>query len=125
MLAPGQARAQTPESQQSHEQIHQFFSTLEGLADQLADRTAELNEQARQAIIAGGAVVSLNRYTISGGALGCALGATLGASTMVASGVPTGGATIAATPNAMILGCALGAATGAAMGYPLDYPGGR
>jgi len=108
----------------SHEAIHQFFSGMEALANQLADKSDEFTTQARQAIILGGAVVAQNRNTIAGGALGCAVGAALAASSAAMLGVPTGGASVAVAPNAMAAACALGTAGGLALGYPLDHPQG-
>ncbi|HEX7967853.1 MAG TPA: hypothetical protein VF502_06510 [Stellaceae bacterium] len=114
-----------PAQAETHEIIHQAFAATEAWADRLADRAQDLADQAHDAIIIGGIIVSMNRNTISGGAVGCALGAATGASSTLALAVPTAGATIAAAPNATMVGCALGAAGGAALGYSLDYPEGR
>ena len=121
-LSTAPAEAETIDT---HALIHQAFAAAEDWADRLADRANDFAAAAHDAIIIGGIIVSQNRNTISGGAVGCTLGAATGMGSTMALAVPTGGATIAATPNAMMLGCALGAAGGAALGYQLDYPSGR
>lgn len=106
-----------PARADTHEAVHQAFTTMEGWVDRFLD-------QSEAAIVEGGAVISMNRNTVSGGALGCAAGAALGAGSTVMLGIPTGGATIAAAPDAVAIGCAVGAIGGAALGYPLDHPWG-
>lgn len=111
ILLAAPARADT------HEAVHQAFSTMAGWVDRFLDR-------GEAAIVEGGAVISMNRNAVSGGALGCAAGAALGAGSAVMLGIPTSGATVAAAPDAVAIGCALGAIGGAALGYPLDHPWG-
>ena len=118
-----------PAKADTHAIIHQAFGAAEAVAENWADRTIDRAQDyaaaAHDAILIGGIIVSQNRNTISGGAVGCALGAATGVGSTVALALPTGGAALAATPNATLLGCALGAAGGAALGYQLDYPVGR
>ena len=116
-LAP--ARAETAENRAA---IHQFFTELEALTNQLADQTDAFSHQARETIIAGGAVVAQNRNTISGGALGCAAGAAAAAGSAILLAPPTAGASAAAVPNVAVMGCALGALGGASLGWGLDHP---
>jgi hypothetical protein len=72
------------------------------------------------AVVTGGIVVSRNRDTIAGGAMGCAAGAALGAGTAAVLGFASGGLALPAVPPAAALGCAAGGAIGIAVGYPLD-----
>ncbi len=113
------------EPRDGHEQIHQFFNALEGLTERLADQTTQSATQAREAIVAGGAIIAQNRNTLSGGALGCALGALAAGGSAAVLGVQSGGATATAAPDAVLAGCALGALGGASLGYQLDHPAGR
>lgn len=109
-LAPPPARADT------HGTIHQAFAVLEAWTDHLAD-------EAQGAIILGGTVIDRNRYTISGGIVGCTLGLVAGAGSAAVLALPTGGASVAAAPDAMAAGCVAGAVGGAAFGYTLDHAG--
>jgi hypothetical protein len=72
------------------------------------------------AVVTGGLVVSRNRHTIAGGAMGCAAGAALGAGAAAVLGFASGGLALPAVPPAAALGCAAGGAIGIAVGYPLD-----
>lgn len=118
VLAVFLALSTMPAKAADHESIHETFMTMEALVEQLAD-------QANEALVTGGVIVSANRNTISGGAMGCAVGAAAVAGWAAALGGPVGGASLGAAPDALIVGCALGAAEGAALGYPLDHPNGR
>jgi len=120
-LPPAPAQAQAPTSDQKAA-IHDFFRDLEMLTDRLADQADEFSHHAREAIIAGGALVAQNRNTISGGALGCAAGAVVAGSSAVLLSAPSAGASAAVAPDAVAAGCALGALTGAGLGWELDHP---
>jgi hypothetical protein len=72
------------------------------------------------AVVTGGLVVSRNRHTIAGGAMGCTAGAALGAGAAAVFGFASGGLALPAVPPAAALGCAAGGAVGIAVGYPLD-----
>jgi hypothetical protein len=79
-----------------------------------------LRHDVEPAVVLGGIVVSRNRHTIAGAALGCGSGAALGAAGAAVLGLASGGIGFAAVPPAAGLGCLVGGALGVAEGYPLD-----
>jgi hypothetical protein len=84
------------------------------------DLVYQLRLQVEPAVVTGGLVVSRNRHTIAGGAMGCTTGAALGAGAAAVFGIASGGLALPAVPPAAALGCAAGGAVGIAVGYPLD-----
>lgn len=84
------------------------------------DLVYQFRLEVEPAVVTGGFVVSRNRHTIAGGAMGCAAGAALGAGAAAVFGVASGGLALPAVPPAAALGCAAGGAVGIAVGYPLD-----
>jgi hypothetical protein len=84
------------------------------------DMVYQFRLQVEPAVVTGGLVVSRNRHTIAGGAMGCGTGAALGAAAAAVFGLASGGLALPAVPPAAALGCAAGGAVGIALGYPLD-----
>lgn len=84
------------------------------------DAIYRLRLDVEPAVVTGGLVVSRNRHTIAGAAMGCGTGAATGAGIAAVLGLASGGIALAALPPAAGLGCAVGAAGGIAIGYPLD-----
>ncbi len=84
------------------------------------DMVYQFRLQVEPAVVTGGLVVSRNRHTIAGGAMGCGAGAALGAAAAAVFGLASGGLALPAVPPAAALGCAARGAVGIAVGYPLD-----
>lgn len=85
-----------------------------------ANAIDRLRHDVEPAVVLGGIVVSRNRHTIAGAALGCTAGAALGAGGAAALGVASGGIGFAAVLPAAGFGCLIGGGLGVAEGYPLD-----
>ena len=100
----------------AHALRHAAVSAVHGSRDLVYQFRLEVEP----AVVTGGLVVSRNRNTIAGGAMGCTAGAALGAGAAAVFGFASGGLALPAVPPAAALGCAAGGAVGVAVGYPLD-----